>query len=421
MRADFESLIRMNIFAVVPLLLQIMGLSFFVAFDAYIEKYQKKVMLIVNLLVFALVLQNIGEYCFDVDGTMPYMRLVFSVIGYCVRPAIIVLFIHIICKNKKHLWAWTLVGVNVLIHLTAFFSDICFTIRPDNRFYRGPLGNTCLIISSILLVLLLLITIKNIKPFRKAETIIPLFNVLIIIAAVIVDTRVINDSYISSFLLIAITSATLFYYIWLHLRFVREHEIALMAEQRIQIMMSQIQPHFLYNTLSTIQALCKIDPQKAFETTEKFGTYLRQNIDSLSQPNMIPIKKELEHTGIYTEIEQIRFDNIEVIYDINNTDFTLPALTIQPIVENAIKHGVRIRKKGVVKISINKKGHFHEIVIIDNGKGFDVKTVKEAEGEHIGIQNVRERLKKMCGGSLTVESEENVGTKVTILIPDNKQ
>ena len=99
----------------------------------------------------------------------------------------------------------------------------------------------------------------------------------------------------------------LLYYIWLHLQFVREHENDLKAQQRIQIMMSQIQPHFMYNTLATIQALCLSDPQKAFDTTALFSAYLRDNIDSLSKSDLIPVHKELQHTKIYTDIEMIRY------------------------------------------------------------------------------------------------------------------
>ena len=212
-------------------------------------------------------------------------------------------------------------------------------------------------------------------------------------------------------------SASLFYDIWLHTQFVREHELALMAEQRIQIMMTQIQPHFLYNTLSTIQALCLSDPEKAAIVTEKFGTYLRRNLNSLNISDLIPLSQELEHTRTYAEIEMIRFPRISVIYEIEDEDFSLPALSIQPIVENAIRHGVRIRSDGLVTVSTKFCPEGHLITITDNGKGFDPRSVNDDDRPHIGISNVRERIEKMCGGSLTIRSFPDAGTTVTILIP----
>lgn len=252
---------------------------------------------------------------------------------------------------------------------------------------------------------------------KGAEVWLPIFNALLIIGAVILDTMVYYQDYPVTFLTITVVSSNVFYYIWLHLQFVREHENALMAEQRIQIMMTQIQPHFLYNTLSTIQALCRIDPEKAFSITEKFGAYLRQNIDSLEQPNLIPITKELEHTKVYADIEMIRFPKIRVEYKMEDEAFSLPALSIQPLVENAIRHGVRVRNNGLVSVTTQKQPGYHEIIIRDNGKGFDPEDDSETDGTHIGIRNVRERIEGMCSGTLLVESRIGEGTTVTIRIP----
>ena len=191
----------------------------------------------------------------------------------------------------------------------------------------------------------------------------------------------------------------------------------MVSEQRIQIMFSQIQPHFLYNTLTTIQALCLENPKKAAAITEKFATYLRQNIDSLNEKNLIPFRKELDHTLVYAQIEMERFPNIHMDYEIDDEDFLLPALTVQPMVENAIRHGVRGTPKGQVDIITNLLPDCHEIIIRDNGKGFSVKETPRTDEPHIGIQNVRERLQNLCGGTLTIESEKGKGTCVTIRIP----
>ena len=395
-------------------MLQIIGLALAVIIDPYIKKRDRKIMLIITGLVFSLVVQNYADYITDIMN-MDFIRTIATFWGYTVRPIILIMFYYILNKDRSYKLFWGLAGINAAVYLTSFFSKLSFWIE-DGRFNRGPLGFTCHIISLIMLVYFLYLTICELKHSPRRETIFPVFNVLMIFIGIAADYFVAHQQVIS-YLTITVVSGSLFYYIWLHLRFVREHERALMAEQRIQIMMTQIQPHFLYNTLSTIQALCRLDPEKAFDTTEKFGMYLRQNIDSLSQPDLIPIKKELEHTKIYADIEMIRFENVRVEYDINDDSFSVPALTVQPIVENAIKHGVRIRDEGIVRVSTQLKEKYHEIVISDNGKGFDTKQQSDSETGHIGIKNVEERLRKMCHGTVSVESKPGEGTTVTLRIP----
>ena len=111
------------------------------------------------------------------------------------------------------------------------------------------------------------------------------------------------------------------------------------------------------------------------------------------------------------------YGNIRVDFEVMDADFKLPALTIQPLVENAIRHGVRIREEGMVTVTTRRATEGHEIVIQDNGKGFDT-TKARADGGHIGIANVRERLEKLCGGTLSIESTVGEGTRVMIRIPN---
>lgn len=402
---------------ILPLVLQLIGLLFVVLSDTYMRREHRQVMLCIIAVVFSLVVQNNLEAWLTTSGVSPFARKLVGIYGYCTRPVIIVFFFYIVDMDRSHWLGWLLVGLNAAIYLTALFTDISFTITESNAFRRGPLGYSCHFISSLLLAYLLFITSREFNRVRKAEALIPIFNVLLIIVSIVLDTEVYYSKYSPiAFLTITMVSSTVFYYIWLHLQFVREHEDALRAEQRIQIMMSQIQPHFLYNTLSTIQALCRIDPEKAFDTVGMFGKYLRQNIDSLDQPELIPVRKELEHTQLYAEIEMIRFPNIRVEYDVEDEGFSLPALTIQPMVENAIRHGVRIRQDGLVSVLTRRTLQYHEVVISDNGIGFDPADVSPEE-THIGIRNVRERLERMCGGTLDIESVPGRGTTVTIRSP----
>ncbi len=402
-----------------PLALQLFGVTVAVLIDPYIKKKHKTIMLIIVSLLISLIVQNVAECLFENEVRFRSWRLISSIYGYSVRPAIPVMFCYLIGEERSYRPAWFLVILNAAIHLSALFSGICFGIDANNHFFRGPLGYSCHIVSAVLLAYLVFLSAKEYSRARRWETVLPVSNALMIVISVVLDTFVVKGSYPVGFLTVTAVSSSVFYYVWLHLQFVREHERALMAEQRIQIMMSQIQPHFLYNTLSTIQALCKTDPEQAFETTEKFGTYLRQNIDSLGQPDLIPIRKELDHIRIYAEIEAIRFPYVRVDYDTEDLDFRVPALTIQPLVENAIRHGVRIRKEGIVTVRTRRTKEGHEITVIDNGKGFDAALLSAEDGSHIGLRNVRGRVEQMCGGTLTVDSVIDIGTTVTIRIPDS--
>lgn len=406
-----------NISLAVFILFLLFGLTFTVFNDPYIRREHRKILLLIGVLCASLVVENCWQYALTVGPTKPLERKLVAIYGYSVRPAIIVLIFPIIAPKKRSWPGWILVGINAAVHMTALFSDICFTITETNIYRGGPLQFFCICASLPLLAYLLYLTIRESRGLRPVDTAMPVLSIVMILVSVWLDIEDDGDSQAITFLTIALSVSCVFYYIWLHLQFVREHEEDLKARQRIRIMTSQIQPHFLYNTLSTIQALCHTDPEKAAGITEDFGAYLRQNLASLNESSLIPFKKELEHTKTYVEIEETRFPNIHVRYHIQDSDFSLPPLTLQPLVENAIRHGVRIREEGIVEIVTREREDGHEIVIRDNGVGFDVKKLETNDESHIGLRNVRDRVERMCGGTLTIDSRVGEGTNVTIFVP----
>lgn len=190
-------------------------------------------------------------------------------------------------------------------------------------------------------------------------------------------------------------------------------------ESRISIMLSQMQPHFIFNTLNTIYHLCEFDPKLARSTIDSFSTYLRNNIDNLDRHEMIHFDKEFSFVKAYLDIEKVRFDDeLQITLDLPVTNFKLPVLSMQPIVENAVKHGTS-KKKGCSTLSIftRETDTYYEIEIRDTGVGFDTSTLPSDEHKHIGISNVRQRLKQLCDGTLTIESEIGQGTTAIIRIP----
>ena len=170
-----------------------------------------------------------------------------------------------------------------------------------------------------------------------------------------------------------------------------------------------------------IQELCRSDPAQAEAATVQFANYLRGNMDALQTKALIPFRQELEHTRQYLALEEMRFeDKLTVRYDIQCESFALPILTLQPIVENAVRHGVRGNAdgRGEVVIATREMPDCYEITVTDNGPGFDPeKREKDQGSSHVGIQNVRQRLAQMCGDELTIESMPGAGACVTIALP----
>ena len=190
-----------------------------------------------------------------------------------------------------------------------------------------------------------------------------------------------------------------------------------LKESRISIMLSQIQPHFIYNTLGTIERLCLKDPEKAFDLVRNFSLYLRGNFSELDSVTPIRFTEELKHVEHYVNIEKVRFPDMNIEYNVGAPDFVLPALSVQPLVENAIKHGLmRLETGGTVVIRAYETATHFCVEVKDNGVGFDT-TLPIDEKKHIGLRNIQGRLKAMVNGELFVESELNVGTKAVIMIP----
>ena len=144
-----------------------------------------------------------------------------------------------------------------------------------------------------------------------------------------------------------------------HLREELIENEAELARSKVQLLAEQISPHYIYNSLQSISGLCTTDPAKAQKAIEVFSEYLRGNLESLTQEELIPFTRELEHTQAYLELEQLSgLRRFVVEYDLKVTDFMLPPLVLQPIVENAVKHGAAVAvngangEEGAVQITI---------------------------------------------------------------------
>lgn len=276
--------------------------------------------------------------------------------------------------------------------------------------------------------------------FRKKDSILRVVPALLLISFVIDMGGVLSGSWSGSKVLSYVFLAALIFALVFVLRVVPHNIVAIaraketelkqarleaeksaieaqLKESRISTMLSQIQPHFIYNTLGNIERLCIKNPEQASELVRNFSLYLRGNFSELDSITPIPFSQEINHVEYYVNIEKVRFPDMTIDYRLECTDFVLPALTVQPLVENAIKHGLmRLESGGTVVIySYETETHFC-IEVTDNGVGFDT-TLPIDKKEHVGLYNIRERLREIVDGTLTVDSVVGTGTTATIRIP----
>jgi len=188
------------------------------------------------------------------------------------------------------------------------------------------------------------------------------------------------------------------------------------AHQRASVMVLKMRPHFIYNTLMSIYSLCRLDPEKARQITMDFTDYLRRNFNAVASDSVIPFSAEMEHTRAYLAVEQAQYEDMLVVeYDTPYTQFCLPPLTLQPIVENAVKHNMDLDGEPLhIVIRSRCTADGAEIIVEDNGSGFDPS---DESKPHTTLRNIQQRLEMMCGGSMIIQSRESEGTMVKLTIP----
>ena len=199
--------------------------------------------------------------------------------------------------------------------------------------------------------------------------------------------------------------------------YIQQREI---ANQSANVMVLQMRPHFIYNTMMSIYYLCKQDADKAQQVTLDFTTYLRKNFTAVASEKPVPFKDELEHTRAYLAVEQAQHeDMLYVDYDTPHVDFKVPPLTLQPLLENAVKHSLDPNGEPLriyVKTRLTDSGS--EIVVENNGTDYQPANDNQP---HTALVNIQQRLDMMCKGTLSIAPREGGGTVVKVIIPNTKQ
>lgn len=320
--------------------------------------------------------------------------------------------------GKIPCWSYSvycLGGVSILLVIVAQFTGLYYYFDTDNFCHRNTFFPIALLMPLLELMLDLSLIIKFRRRLKKALFVSMTFYVALSAAAGGVMLFFNGISLVHT----AITLSLFFMFIAAVMEQGRElaKKEKEMCDIRAELLLSQISPHFIYNTLTTIKHLCKKDAGLAAETVDEFAGYLRGNLDSLMGNRKILFSEELIHTKKYIAIEKKRFGKrVNVTYEIREDSFMVPALTLQPIVENAIKHGITKREQGgTICISTGKDDTDYWIAVEDDGVGYH--TDAKQEKGHIGIPNVTSRVESICGGRVSIVSTYEGGTTVLIRIP----
>lgn len=306
---------------------------------------------------------------------------------------------------------WGIALLAVVSVVISQFTDLYYTVDENNLYQRETYFWVSQVwgITAMLMFLLVFMRYRKHLPPREA---VPLACYIILPACAMVAQLFL---YGIALLNIVTTICIMILYIGIQNDQSRRIWVQeqLITESRIAVMLSQIQPHFLFNALSVVENLCVEDPPQAQEAVHEFASYLRHNLDSLSHNGLIPFEEELRHVRNYISLEQRRFgDDLEIRYDVGVSGFQVPPLSVQPIVENAVRYG-----GGAMALSTMEDKDEWRIIVADDGPGFDVRAERKDNKSHIGIRSVRARLEAMCGGRLEIDSRPGEGTVITIRIP----
>ncbi|MBP5607810.1 MAG: histidine kinase [Lachnospiraceae bacterium] len=190
-----------------------------------------------------------------------------------------------------------------------------------------------------------------------------------------------------------------------------------MSRLSLRLSQNQIRPHFIFNSILAIKQLCIEDPKAAAKALQHFAAYLRSNLDAMSSDELVIFDREIDCIKEYVALEQADpAVHFTVNYDTEFTDFYIPLLVVEPMVENAIRHGISRKGNGVITIRSRLEGNNVVVSVEDNGVGFGNETRQQVEHRSIGIKNAKERLRMLCNGELTIISTGK-GTIVRIVIP----
>ena len=337
------------------------------------------------------------------------VRIFASVVHYIIQPLVIYMELLVLSppqtgRNRRGFLLTLPLIINTLIYLAApFAGHLVFWYGEDYSFHRGPLGLSIYIVTFFYMALLVLWSVRVFNQSDKRLSTLLIFVVGIALLTGTLEALNIIPGYIDE----AFVLGVLLFYLYLITLYDTQLRTDLIQKElelsrnELTLLRRQIKPHFVFNSLHNIKSLIRKDPDKAVQILEDFSEYLRANLDTLNAEGLVSFEDELDNIQAYLSLALVDGSrDIQVQYDIKERYFRLPPLTVEPLVENAIKHG--LADGGTVTIATEKIKEGYVVQVSDDGCGFSAEQIAgSGDGSGVGIENVRTRLNKLCGGTLT--------------------
>jgi len=418
---------------VVNLILVVVGLAISIVgllqacINLTIEKKTRKFLIalfsVLNFYIVCLLIRGV-TFSYQGDGWVMLSRIVFFGQAISAASLTVIMTAFLLHQSGEMKWwkdlifkiSFSLWLVYTGLLIFNIFSGSIYSVDLDNNYSRGPFFSV-LVAPTVLIACINLFAVykRRTKLTAKQRHAFILYSVVPLIA-MIIQTMLFGIHLIA----LSLVFSAIFMNIYIindqtERYYIKEAEN---VKLKLDILQAQIQPHFLFNSLTTIKHLCLKNPESAADAIDKVMAYIRHNMDSLTAERPIEFMQELDHVKGYISLQKLRFGNdLSVVYDIEFADFKIPSLTLQPLVENAVTYGVRKNEsgEGVVTIRSRKNENTVEVTVEDNGPGFIADTSDyDKNRAHIGIMNVRKRIEDIAGGELIIDSQIGKGTKVMI-------
>ncbi len=312
---------------------------------------------------------------------------------------------------------WLVNGVNLMVVFTNPWTHAFYLVTEANQLVAGPLIylNDVLYVTQSLLMIVIVISLYERNGLATTLRLC-VCGLLVLLAAVV-------DVLYQDLTMLDPTVSIVLALLYVGVQSRLEEDLAKArtdaAESRVRLLSGQVQSHFVFNSLTAIKELVAEDPDRAEVAIQDFSDYLRSHLDIMSTLRLVPFAEELGHVRHYVSLEMADLARpMEVVYDLQVEDFMVPPLTVQPLVENAIRHGIRTREEGgTVCLRTRREDGCVVVIVEDDGRGFSSVTLRQDERRRVGMENVRERLERQCGGTLAVTTGAN-GTVAKMIIPE---
>ena len=355
-----------------------------------------------------------------IDGNTDYPTWLLQVVkcgDYILTPfACVALLIQLRNRKVYSIIVFSILMANTIFQIVTAFTGGMITIDSLNHYTHGPLYPIYMIVYFLLIILVIIGFIDYGRRFRK-QNVLSIYSIMLFIIVGILMQEFSGPEIRTAYLSIAIGLALLFIHMSELSQTVTDDEL---KQKDYEIMVSQIKPHFLFNSLAVIREIYQEDLDAGDQAITDFSQFLRYNLDALNKQRMIPFADEIENVRRYLDLQQLRFgDSLQVTYNLECTNFLVPTFSIQPMVENAVSHGARKRtdRRGQITIQTKEYEDHYEVSIIDNGPGFNPNKIPKYEDRaHVGIENVIERLELAQCGKLVIDSVKGEGTTVKLII-----